>query len=164
MSGWFTLPGYTWCNRRVTEFQERLAPAWWMVLALFLAVPTTLLIFLPVNPLLGVLVGLALWLLLVGLLWWSAPIVSLDGEVFRAGRARIERRYIAGMEALDGEEARAQKGTQLDARAFLVIRPWVHPVVKVTLNDPADPTPYWLVSTRDPERIVQAWRARQTQP
>ena len=157
MSGWSTLPGYTWCNRRVTEFQERLAPAWWMVLALFLAVPTTLLIFLPVNPLLGVLVGLALWLLLVGLLWWSAPIVSLDGEVFRAGRARIERRYIAGMEAFDGEEARAQKGTQLDARAFLVIRPWVHPVVKVTLNDPADPTPYWLVSTTRPQLLVEAF-------
>ena len=159
MSGWSTLPGYTWSNRGVTDFQERLAPAWWLVLALFLAVPTTLLIFLPVNPLLGVLVGLAIWLAFVGLLWWSAPIVSLDEQYLRAGRARIERRYIADMEAFDGDGARAQKGTQLDARAYLVIRPWVHPVVKITLNDPADPTPYWLVSLRQPQRLVDAFRS-----
>lgn len=140
-------------------FQERLAPAWWFILALFLAVPTTLLIFLPVNPLLGLLVGLALWLTFVGLLWWSAPVVSLDDSFFCAGRARIERHYITHMDAFDGDEARAEKGTRLDARAFLVIRPWVHPVVKVTLDDPNDPTPYWLVSVREPQQLVAAFQS-----
>jgi hypothetical protein len=32
----------------------------------------------------------------------------------------------------------------------------VSPVVKVELTDPQDPTPYWLVSTRRPERVVEA--------
>ena len=30
------------------------------------------------------------------------------------------------------------------------------PAVKVDLDDPADPTPYWLLSCHDPERIRAA--------
>jgi hypothetical protein len=36
-----------------------------------------------------------------------------------------------------------------------VIRGWVDPVVRVTLEDPDDPTPYWLISTRRPEELVR---------
>lgn len=136
-------------------YRERLSPAWWLVLALFLAVPTSLLIFLPLNAVLGATVGIAIWGLLWAILWWSAPVISLDEHTLTAGRARIERSYIASAEAFDGVDATAEKGVNLDARAFLMIRPWVHPVVKITLRDDNDPTPYWLVSSRQPERLVR---------
>ena len=45
--------------------------------------------------------------------------------------------------------------TATGPRAFLVIRGWVDPVVRVTLDDPNDPTPYWLISTRRPEELVR---------
>jgi hypothetical protein len=32
-------------------------------------------------------------------------------------------------------------------------------VVRVNLDDPNDPTPYWLVSTRQPNRLAEALRA-----
>ena len=51
---------------------------------------------------------------------------------------------------------RSQRGAQLDARAWPLIRGWVSPVVRVTVTDPQDPTPYWLVSTRHPEKLVEA--------
>jgi hypothetical protein len=44
----------------------------------------------------------------------------------------------------------------LDARAWLLIRGWITPVVKVDLTDPTDPTPYWIVSTRRPAEVVAA--------
>ena len=31
----------------------------------------------------------------------------------------------------------------------------VGPVVRIRITDPVDPTPYWLTSTRHPERIVE---------
>jgi len=43
-----------------------------------------------------------------------------------------------------------------DARAFLLLRPYLRRAVMVPVQDPADPTPYWLVSTRQPERLVRA--------
>ena len=49
-----------------------------------------------------------------------------------------------------------ERGPSLDARAWLSIRGWVDPVVKVTLADEKDPTPYWLVSTRRPEDLKAA--------
>ena len=35
-------------------------------------------------------------------------------------------------------------------------------LVRVDLNDPADPHPYWLVSTRHPERLADALRQEVT--
>jgi hypothetical protein len=32
-------------------------------------------------------------------------------------------------------------------------------MVLVVLDDPEDPTPYWLISTRHPERVLAALRS-----
>jgi len=152
------LPGYTWCNSCVTEYSEHLSPSWWMVLAVFLVVPTTVLIFLPLSLLVGVVTGVVLWLGVVGILWFSSPTLTLSSQGFRAGSAQVEWSHVQRVEAIAAENTRAEKGIKLDARAWLVLRPWVGPVVKVVLNDPNDPTPYWLVSTRRPEAVASAWK------
>jgi hypothetical protein len=53
----------------------------------------------------------------------------------------------------------AALGRQLDPAAFVVHRAWVGPMVLLILDDPDDPTPYWLVSCRHPERVLAALRA-----
>lgn len=50
----------------------------------------------------------------------------------------------------------AALGRQLDPAAYVVHRAWVGPMVLLVLDDPDDPTPYWLVSTRHPERVLAA--------
>ena len=40
--------------------------------------------------------------------------------------------------------------------AFLMLRAWVGPVVRVEITDPDDPTPYWVFSVRNPEALVTA--------
>ena len=49
-----------------------------------------------------------------------------------------------------------ERGVRLDARAYLLIRGWIPGLVRVELDDPDDPTPYWLVSTRHPVRLAAA--------
>jgi hypothetical protein len=49
-----------------------------------------------------------------------------------------------------------ERGQRLDARAWLLIRGWISPVVKIEVLDAADPAPYWLVSTRKPDAVIDA--------
>lgn len=146
----------------MTPYREKLGPSWWMVAALFLFVPATSLIFFPLSVALGLVVGVALWLGSVGVLWFFAPTIWIDESELRAGAARIDHNLIGSMEIFTHREATAARGPLLDARAWLVIRPWVDPVVKIMLTDPHDPTPYWLVSSKKPEDLVAAWEARKT--
>lgn len=100
--------------------------------------------------------GLCL-LLLTGALgsYGAAQIVVADGEL-RVGRAHIDGRFLGGARALDPEESRRVAGRDADARAFLLLRPYLKQAVLVTLTDSADPTPYWLVGSRHPERLADA--------
>jgi len=148
----------------VDVLEERLTPSWWLIVALFLAVPTSVLIFFPLSVPVGFVVGLGIWLAAVVALWTGSPRLRLDNTAFSAGRARVELEHISLIEPVSREQARDAKGPSLDARAYLVIRPWITPAVRVHIDDPRDPTPYWLVSSRQPERIAQAWQQRQAQP
>jgi DUF3093 family protein len=53
----------------------------------------------------------------------------------------------------------AALGRQLDPAAYVVHKAWVGPMVLVVLDDPDDPTPYWLVSCRRPDRVLSALRS-----
>lgn len=50
-------------------------------------------------------------------------------------------------------------GRQLDPAAYVMHRAWVGPMILVVLDDPDDPTPYWLVSCRRPDRLLAALRS-----
>ena len=85
----------------------------------------------------------------------SARVEVRDGHL-RAGRARVPLSYVGTVEALDAEAMRRKAGVDADARAYLLLRPYLKRGVRVDLTDPADPTPYWLVACRRPEQLVTA--------
>ena len=37
----------------------------------------------------------------------------------------------------------------------MCFRGWISSVVRIDITDPADPTPYWVASSRNPERIAE---------
>jgi hypothetical protein len=108
--------------------------------------------------------GALLVLLVLLLLSYGGPRVAVtpptdgDGGWFRAGRARIEAEHLGAAEALDPEQTRRIAGPEADARAYLLLRPYLKRAVRVEILDPADPAPYWLVSSRHPEDLVRAVR------
>lgn len=97
--------------------------------------------------------------LIVGLLLYTLRI-SFDGKALRAGRNVLEAEYISGAEAFEGDDARRVLGSEADQRDFLVTRPHATGVVRVALDDPADPHPAWLVSTRRPTELAEAINAQ----
>ncbi len=102
--------------------------------------------------------GVLLLVMVVVFVGYGAQeIVVADGWL-RAGRARIAGDYLGGADALDPAETRRVAGRDADARAYLLLRPYLKRSVRVTISDRRDPTPYWLVSTRDPERLAAAIR------
>jgi hypothetical protein len=140
-------------NGTVPRYRERLWPAPWLYLACSLVIPASLLVFLPINFLVGVGTAVVLYCGSVGLLFLASPVIEVADGRLRAGRATLPLEAIADTETARGERARLERGQRLDARAWLLIRGWIDPVIKVELADPGDPTPYWLLSTRNPERL-----------
>ena len=82
----------------------------------------------------------------------ALPALAVDGPVILVDRATLA--------AAVGQELPATRalvaGPEADARAYLVLRPYVRTAVQVDLADPADPAPYWLISSRHPKRLADA--------
>jgi hypothetical protein len=110
----------------------------------------------PVGPLWGV-VGAVLGLVAgATLVVRAADRVTVDGVELRAGAAHVPVALLRDPRALDAAQTRHELGPGLDARTHLAHRGWVRTAVRVDLDDPADPTPAWVVSTRRPDALVAA--------
>ncbi|WP_026875948.1 DUF3093 domain-containing protein [Jiangella gansuensis] len=149
----------------MTRYHERLtAPVRWWLYLLGLAVSAWIVYYYAYGPQVGAPVsGIVLVIGACVLFAYSRPAVSVDDTTLTVGRARLPLSVVGTVEALDGEAARAARGPELDPRAYLTIRGYLPAVVRIGVDDPADPTPYWLVSTRRPERLKAVLEAaRQT--
>lgn len=143
-------------NRRVTIYREKLWPAPWLFFGTALVIPASLLVFLPINQLAGVIVAIVLYLGCIALLLLASPVIEVTASHLVAGKARLPISVIGSVEGFSGDEAMLERGQRLDARAWLMIRGWIDPVVRVELVDENDPAPYWLLSTRNPAALVDA--------
>jgi Protein of unknown function (DUF3093) len=137
-------------------YRERLWPAPWVFIATALVIPASLLVFLPISTTAGVVCAIVLYGAIVVTLVLTTPTVEVTAELFAAGRAHLPRTVVAAADPFEGAEATAERGTRLDARAWLLLRGWIPGVVRVRLDDPSDPTPYWLISTRQPQKLAAA--------
>lgn len=86
------------------------------------------------------------------------------GGLLAAGRGRLPLEVVADVSALDAGELRRQSGVDADARAFLVLPPFVPTGVRIDLADPQDPTPYWLVASRAPHELAAAISGLRSRP
>ncbi|WP_161606236.1 DUF3093 domain-containing protein [Microlunatus speluncae] len=138
-------------------YSERLRSplSWWLV---------ALLGALALWPVLGVAIGWwwglavagAVFAVIGAVLLSGSTMIIVDGSGLKVGRAFIEHRFVASCRPLDAEQTRERRGRGADARAYLVLRPYLRDAVEVELADPADPVPYWLISSRHPERLADA--------
>ncbi len=140
------------------QYRERLrVPVlWWVLLLLFLAsvwaalAVSTAPLVMGITSAVAVAVGAGL---LVG---YGAVRIEVGDSALRAGRAHLEWAWCGPATALDAQESRRLRGVEADARAFLLLRPYIATAVRVEVTDPDDPTPYWMLSTRHPQRLAES--------
>lgn len=145
-------------NRRF-RYKERLYVPWWgwpLPLALtavlaasvhlgYSAVPA----WLPYTALLPL---TAILLLALGRL--TVRVTEGEDSELWVGKAHLPLHFIDTAEVIGKQDKRRALGPELDPTAFLAQRDWITTLVRVHLADPDDPTPYWLISTRHPERLA----------
>lgn len=111
--------------------------------------------WLPFAVLFAVAAGALLWL---GRM--EIRVTATDDSVeLWAGEAHLPVTAIARSAEIPRSAKSAALGRQLDPAAYVLHRGWVGPMVLVVLDDPDDPTPYWLVSCRHPQRVLSALRS-----
>ncbi len=111
--------------------------------------------WLPYAVLFTVAAGVLLWL---GR--WEVRVTAENGAVeLWAGTAHLPATVIARSAEVPASAKSAALGRQLDPAAFVAHRAWIGPMALIVLDDPDDPTPYWLVSTRHPDRVLSALRS-----
>ncbi|OIJ67333.1 DUF3093 domain-containing protein [Streptomyces mangrovisoli] len=146
-----------------SPYEERLtAPrSWWFVC--FLMGVACALIMMPFGtlPTLAGLVGGTAASAIVASSYGS-PRIRVVGDALIAGEAKIPVAALGDAVVLDPEEARAWRTYKADVRAFLLLRAYIPQALKVEVTDPADPTPYLYLSTREPERLAAAIEAART--
>jgi hypothetical protein len=161
--------GFVTDTRAATQslrYRERLRVPWWwwlpgLGLAVLIAVEVNQGIkalpnWVPFAVLLPVAAAALVWLGRI-----DVRVVGNDrGETeLWVGAAHLPVSVISRSAEVPRSAKSAALGRQLDPAAFVVHRAWVGPMVLLVLDDADDPTPYWLVSCRRPDRVLAALRA-----
>ncbi|MCK2240428.1 MULTISPECIES: DUF3093 domain-containing protein [unclassified Crossiella] len=93
-------------------------------------------------------------LVVVTMLWLGRRQVQVKGGELWVGEAHLPLEFVGRVTVLDAEEKRPALGRDLDPAAFVAHQGWVGPAVLVELTDPDDPTPYWIFSVRQAEKLA----------
>jgi hypothetical protein len=140
------------------RYHERLRLSWWSwlpallvdaIVAIeftlgFASIPT----WLPFAILIPLTVAL--------LIWMNRINVTVTDDELLIDDARLPLSVIADVVALDARGKREALGVASHPLAFVIQRPWIAPAVQILLDDPDDPTPYWLISSRQPVELATA--------
>jgi hypothetical protein len=139
-------------------YRERLAVAWWLwptavALAAFLATELAIgamALRTPITYVVATVVALA------GVFSLSRILIVVDDHQLQVDDAHLPFSAIGEVSVIDATARRDLLGQDADPLAFVILRPWIRGGVRIDLVDPADPTPYWFVSSRHPEQLAAA--------
>lgn len=137
----------------MARYQESLTPSWQFHLALLVLIPMGFGMVAPLNVIGGAVAAVSIYGIALVIFVVRAPRIVLTDDTLRAGRATIPRSLIGTARVVDKDE---RVDAIADARTWKLIRAWIPTGVLVEITDPADPTPSWYLSTRNPEKLVAA--------
>lgn len=131
-------------------------PIWLWLFLLFLAGSLAI----AVEAALGNRLAWITLLLQLLLLLWAAlktPLeIAIDELHVKVGSATILREFIGEATPLTSHEMALLRGRDVDTRCWMALRFWVSTGIKIEINDPKDPTPYWLVSAKKATALAAA--------
>lgn len=81
-----------------------------------------------------------------------------DGRLSVGGRS-VSLTALGVPRVLDARQTRRGAGPARDPAAVTAVRAWMPGSVLLPVVEPAEPAPYWLVSSRHPQRLADAVRS-----
>lgn len=142
-------------------YRERLAPSLKILSAAAIVAPMVSLVFVRMNSVVALALGVAAAAALILVLYFVAPVVAVSGRELIVGRAHIDAVHLDEPVVLSGDEAKAARGVELDPRGWYQIRGGIDGIVLVKNTDPDDPVSSWTISSRTPDRLAAAIRRAQ---
>ena len=150
-------------NPKPTEpivYRERVRPNLGTFIAVATLLPAVTLVSEPFDYRIGIAIGLLLVLSIWAALYLLAPVIQLSSSHLTVGRATIPRSFLGDIQEISKDQIFSERGPNLDPAAYKVFQGTVKTALKVTVNDPDDPTPYWIISTRKPGQLASLLRAK----
>lgn len=142
-------------------YEERLGlPWWWWLVGALLVASLAVAVFAYVPFEVGIAITIFFLVGIGAVLYGYGRLdVRVDDDGLSVGRNAIAAEWIAGAEALEGAQAVSALGPEAEVRDFLRTRPYIPDLVRIRIDDPADPHPHWMVSTRRPQELAGAINA-----
>lgn len=122
---------------------------------LALIFPTFWLALAPINQYLGIILGTLITIASALALVYLSPVIEISKSAIRVGRASMPIAMIGEVTSVPSDRAFAERGPNLDARAYVRLQSSRGGLVKIEVIDRLDLTPYWLFSAKKPEQIVK---------
>ena len=136
-------------------YRERVLPSIASLLPVLLVIPTAYLTLLPFSVQAGFVVGVSVTIAILVSIWFASPVLELDSSGFAVGDSLLPLNVISSVEAISTKRSFEERGVKLSPGAYVRFQISVKTHVKVFIDDKNDPTPYWLIATRDPDRVVE---------
>ena len=143
-------------NDSPSNYRERLWPSPGLMIALLLILPAVTMVMTPINATFAIPTAVTMYLLIAGSLVLMSPVVQVSEGVLSAGSARVPVTALGEVQLLDDSSLRKTIGPGADARAYLLVRGFIHRGLRIEIVDSEDPTPYWVVTSRKPQRFAAA--------
>jgi hypothetical protein len=146
-------------NTADLTYRERVLPSIASLIPLLFVLPTAYLTLLPFSVQAGLVVGASITLAILASIWFAAPVVELGPGGFAVGDALLPLKNIGRAEVVSADRSFEERGVKLSPGAYVRFQMSVKTHVKIFIEDKNDPTPYWLIATRDPDRVVEVLAA-----
>jgi hypothetical protein len=150
-------------NPKPTEpivYRERVRPNLGTFIAVATLLPAVTLVSEPFDYRIGIAVGLILVMSIWAALFFLAPVIQVGSSHLTVARAKIPRNLLGNIEEIAKDQIFSERGPKLDPAAHKVFQGTVKTAIKISLNDPNDPTPYWIISTRKPAQLAEVLRVK----
>jgi hypothetical protein len=145
-------------------YRERLLPKWWVY---FLAAALVAMLSIAYGAAFSASVGwvmfFVVFVLLATAMTAGSPVIEV-GKDLRVENAALPISSIGSTQVLDAEGTRLARRSRNHASDFTLLKLWSSTrALAICLDDPQDPHPGWLISTRNPEGLQRAIHEAMTQ-
>lgn len=137
------------------DYNEWQLPPYYSFLPPLLFIPAIWLVLAPFDLILGFYVGFAFFILTTALKLVAAKRILVSSTELKLGSAVIPRSIIGEVQIIDREQQFFERGARLNANAFTFLKYGLAGMLKIEVVDSKDPTPYLLVSTRNPKVLFE---------